>query len=162
PGPGGVAAPAVRPRPALGRPRRRGRTGRPGRPARRDRRPPTGGVAVAARPIGFSTGQGRRGDRGGRRRLGGRRPAGDGGGPHRRGGGDRAFLTWYYMGRARVRFVDGRWDDALAEIQAGLDAFDPLGMAQGLLSQSALIAMHRGDFSTYAALATQPDTAFAS
>jgi DNA-binding CsgD family transcriptional regulator len=83
-------------------------------------------------------------------------------GTHHRDRGDRAFLTWYYMGRARVRFVDGRWDDALAEIQAGLDAFDPLGMAQGLLSQSALIAMHRGDFSTYATLVTRPDTAFAS
>jgi len=75
--------------------------------------------------------------------------------------GGRAFLTWYYMGRARVRFLDGRWDDALAEIQAGLDAVDPLGMAAGLHSQAALIAMHRGDFATYAGLVWQPDTSLA-
>jgi DNA-binding CsgD family transcriptional regulator/tetratricopeptide (TPR) repeat protein len=73
----------------------------------------------------------------------------------------RAFLTWYYMGRVRTRFLDGRWDDALAEIQAGLDTIDPLGMAEGLRSQAALIAMHRGDFTTYASLLGQPDVGLA-
>jgi DNA-binding NarL/FixJ family response regulator len=75
--------------------------------------------------------------------------------------GGRAFLTWHHMGRVRTRFLGGRWDDALAEIQAGLDTIDPLGMAQGLQSQAALIAMHRGDFSTYAGLVGAPDTSLA-
>lgn len=75
--------------------------------------------------------------------------------------GGRAFLTWYHMGRVRTRFLDGRWDDALAEIQAGLDTIDPLGMAQGLRSQAALIAMHRGDFSTHASLVAEQDTSLA-
>jgi DNA-binding CsgD family transcriptional regulator len=75
--------------------------------------------------------------------------------------GGRAFLTWHHMGLVRTRFLNGRWDDALAEIQAGLEAIDPLGMAQGLRSQAALIAMHRGDFTTYATLVSEPDTGLA-
>lgn len=59
--------------------------------------------------------------------------------------GGRAFLTWHHMALARVRYIDGRWDDALAEIEAGLDAIDCLGMTEGLRSQAALIALHRGD-----------------
>jgi DNA-binding CsgD family transcriptional regulator len=78
---------------------------------------------------------------------------------HERAG--RAFLTWHYMGRIRVRFLDGRWDDALAEIQAGLEVIDPLGMAPSLHSHAALIAMHRGDFTTHAHLVTQPETGLA-
>src|SRR6266540_2924286 len=34
--------------------------------------------------------------------------------------GGRAFLTWHHMGLVRIRYLNGRWDDALAEIQAGL------------------------------------------
>jgi DNA-binding NarL/FixJ family response regulator/tetratricopeptide (TPR) repeat protein len=59
--------------------------------------------------------------------------------------GGRAFLTWHHMALARVRYLDGRWDDALAEIEAGLDAIDCLGVTEGLRSQAALIALHRGD-----------------
>jgi DNA-binding NarL/FixJ family response regulator len=59
--------------------------------------------------------------------------------------GGRAFLTWHHMALARVRYTDGRWDDALAEVEAGLDAIDCLGMTEGLRSQAALIMLHRGD-----------------
>ncbi len=59
--------------------------------------------------------------------------------------GGRAFLTWHHMALARVHYFDGRWDDALAEIEAGLDAIDCLGVTEGLRSQAALIALHRGD-----------------
>jgi DNA-binding CsgD family transcriptional regulator/tetratricopeptide (TPR) repeat protein len=72
--------------------------------------------------------------------------------------GGHAFLTWHYIGRARTRFLTGRWDEAVAEIQAGLEAVDPLGVAPGLQSQAALIAMHRGDFGSYAGLSGKPDT----
>src|SRR5262249_46707701 len=75
--------------------------------------------------------------------------------------GGYAFVSWYQMGRARVRFLDGRWDDALAEIEGGLDAVEPFGMAEGLHSQAALIAMHRGDFTRYADLVARPDTGLA-
>ncbi|HEV7898860.1 MAG TPA: AAA family ATPase [Planosporangium sp.] len=72
--------------------------------------------------------------------------------------GSQAFVTWHHMGSARVRYLHGRWDDALAEIRAGLDATDRLGVAEGLRSQAALIAMHRGDFDTYADALIHRDT----
>jgi DNA-binding CsgD family transcriptional regulator len=58
-----------------------------------------------------------------------------------------AYLTLTYMLRARLRFLDGRWDDALAEIQPALDSPDPLGQVLALRSQAALIAIHRGTYS---------------
>ncbi len=75
--------------------------------------------------------------------------------------GGRAFLTWHHMGLVRIRYLNGRWDDALAEIQAGLDTMDPLGMGQALRSHAAMIAMHRGDFATYAGLVGQADNSLA-
>jgi DNA-binding CsgD family transcriptional regulator len=60
-----------------------------------------------------------------------------------------------------MHFLDGRWDDALAEIQAGLDALDALAKMRGvqtrrgLSSQAAIIAIHRGDRAVSAALAKE-------
>src|SRR5262249_20149097 len=75
--------------------------------------------------------------------------------------GGRAFLTWHHMGRGRTRVLNGRWDDALAGIQAGLETIDPLGRAPGLPSQAALIAVHPGDFEPYGGLVGAPDTSLA-
>src|SRR5438045_5885244 len=58
--------------------------------------------------------------------------------------GPGAFAAWYHLGRGRIRSLDGRWDEALAGIEAGLRAVDPFGAAPALLSQAAVIAMHRG------------------
>jgi DNA-binding CsgD family transcriptional regulator len=72
------------------------------------------------------------------------------------------FLTWYHLGKARLQFLTGRWDDALAEVQAGLDAIDTLRGApalhteRGLHRQVAVIAIHRGDAATSAAVAGEP------
>jgi DNA-binding CsgD family transcriptional regulator len=57
------------------------------------------------------------------------------------------YLAMAYLLRARLRFLDGRWDDALAEIQPALDGPDPLGQALALRSLAALIAIHRGTYS---------------
>ncbi|MGN9909945.1 AAA family ATPase [Phytohabitans sp. LJ34] len=56
------------------------------------------------------------------------------------------YLTLAYASRARLRFLDGRWDDALAEIEAGLDVPDPLDQARGLRALAALIAIRRGAY----------------
>jgi DNA-binding CsgD family transcriptional regulator len=58
--------------------------------------------------------------------------------------GGHAFISWHHMGRARLRLLDGRWDDALAEIDGALDVVDPFGMAEGLRRMAALIVLHRG------------------
>jgi DNA-binding CsgD family transcriptional regulator len=55
-----------------------------------------------------------------------------------------AFLPSSYFFRARLRFLQGRWDDALAEIEAGLDVPDPYQFAPSLRSLAELIAIHRG------------------
>lgn len=61
------------------------------------------------------------------------------------------YWSWYRLGSAGVHFLAGRWDDALAEIKAGLDTVEALGPARGLgsdrglRSQAALLAAHRGD-----------------
>jgi DNA-binding NarL/FixJ family response regulator len=57
-----------------------------------------------------------------------------------------------------VHFLAGRWDDALAEIKAGLDTVEALGPARGLnadrglRSQGAVLAAHRGDLDTAVSL----------
>ncbi|WP_117210775.1 AAA family ATPase [Allorhizocola rhizosphaerae] len=56
------------------------------------------------------------------------------------------YLTLCYALRARLRFLDGRWDDALAEINTGLDSPDALMQAPGLQALAALIAIHRGTY----------------
>jgi DNA-binding CsgD family transcriptional regulator len=58
-----------------------------------------------------------------------------------------AFLPSSYFFRARLRFLQGRWDDALAEIEAGLDVPDPYQIAPALRSLAELIAIHRGTHS---------------
>ena len=61
---------------------------------------------------------------------------------------------WYHWLLADLRFIGGRWDDALAEVVVGLAAVDHLGSANVLNGVKALIAVHRGDVNAYAA-ATQ-------
>ncbi|MGC9666271.1 helix-turn-helix transcriptional regulator [Planosporangium sp. 12N6] len=73
------------------------------------------------------------------------------------GHGGRTFLTWHHLAGARANYLHGRWDDALAEIRAGLGAADCLGVAEGLHSQAALIAIHRGEPDTYAEALVRPD-----
>ncbi|HEU5355030.1 MAG TPA: AAA family ATPase [Actinocrinis sp.] len=63
------------------------------------------------------------------------------------------YWSWYRMGTAGVHVLAGRWDDALAEIKAGLDTAEALGprglnSGWGLRSQQALLAAHRGDLET--------------
>jgi DNA-binding NarL/FixJ family response regulator len=62
---------------------------------------------------------------------------------HRAGG---VHLPLSYAALARLRFLDGRWDDALAEVQAGLDGPDPYHFAAALLPLTALVSVHRGAF----------------
>jgi DNA-binding NarL/FixJ family response regulator len=62
------------------------------------------------------------------------------------------YLGWRSNAVARLRFYQGRWDEALAEAQAGLDLPDPLSMARHLHAMIALVAVHRRD---RAALAEQ-------
>ncbi|GAA1407283.1 ATP-binding protein [Catellatospora coxensis] len=55
------------------------------------------------------------------------------------------FLTTAHAVRAHTLFLQGHWDDALAEVRSGLDGPDPLGHAPRLLAMADLIAVHRGD-----------------
>lgn len=55
------------------------------------------------------------------------------------------FLAWRYQIAARLRYVQGRWDEALAEVAAGLELPDRLDMARHLKAVAALIAVHRAD-----------------
>src|SRR5205814_1931647 len=60
---------------------------------------------------------------------------------NQRAGG--ANLAVHYASRARLRFLDGRWDDALAEVRTGLELPDPYHLGTGLAPVAALIAIHR-------------------
>jgi len=53
---------------------------------------------------------------------------------------------------ARLRFWQGRWDEALTQVQAGLHLGDPMDMGRHLRGLSALIAVHRGDRNTAVSL----------
>lgn len=55
------------------------------------------------------------------------------------------YLVWGYQCLARQRFWQGRWDEALTQVQAGLDLGDRVDMGRHLRGLSALIAVHRGD-----------------
>jgi DNA-binding CsgD family transcriptional regulator/tetratricopeptide (TPR) repeat protein len=55
------------------------------------------------------------------------------------------YLAWGYQCLARQWFWQGRWDEALAQVQAGLDLGDAMDMGRHLRGLSALIAVHRGD-----------------
>lgn len=65
------------------------------------------------------------------------------------------YLTWYHLGKARLYYHDGRWDDALAETGAGLETVDHVHMFAALRAQAALIAVHRGELPDLALLAEQ-------
>jgi len=67
------------------------------------------------------------------------------------------YLALAHSLRARMRLIDGRWDDALAEIQAGLDGPDPLGQAPGLHGLAALIAIYRGVYDPASHAMPAPD-----
>ena len=62
------------------------------------------------------------------------------------------YLAWRYLCAARLRFCQGRWDEALAEARAGLDLPDVLDMGRHLQGVTALIAVHRRDRATLAGL----------
>ena len=62
------------------------------------------------------------------------------------------YLVWGYNCVARLRFWQGRWDDALTQVQAGLDLGDPMDMGRHLRGLSSLIAVHRGDWDTAVSL----------
>jgi DNA-binding NarL/FixJ family response regulator len=62
------------------------------------------------------------------------------------------YLAWLYNCVARLRFAQGRWDEALAEIQAGLDLPDPFDMGRHLRGVAGLIAVHRRDRTALASL----------
>ncbi|WP_155369792.1 ATP-binding protein [Catellatospora vulcania] len=55
-----------------------------------------------------------------------------------------AYLPIAHTLRARLLFLDGRWDDALVEIEAAADLPDLLGSAVRLRGLADLIAVHRG------------------
>ncbi|GAA2353867.1 LuxR family transcriptional regulator [Catellatospora methionotrophica] len=55
------------------------------------------------------------------------------------------YLTLVHALRAQLRFLTGAWDDARAEIEAGLEYPDPLGDEPWLRGLGRLIAIHRGE-----------------
>ena len=55
------------------------------------------------------------------------------------------YLAWRYLCSARLRYCQGRWEEALADIRAGLDLPDLLDMGRHLRGMAALIAVHRRD-----------------
>ncbi|GAA2378120.1 LuxR family transcriptional regulator [Catellatospora methionotrophica] len=55
-----------------------------------------------------------------------------------------AYLPIAHTLRARLLFLDGRWDDALVEIETGIELPDLLGSAVRLRGMADLIAVHRG------------------
>lgn len=55
------------------------------------------------------------------------------------------WLAWRYLCSARLRFCQGRWEEALADVRAGLDLPDLLDMGRHLRGVVALIAVHRRD-----------------
>lgn len=65
------------------------------------------------------------------------------------GADGRTAMPWYHLGKAVLGYREGRWDDAMAEIGAGLESADGPGPGGALTSQAALIAVHRGDREAY-------------
>ncbi|MGP4014290.1 ATP-binding protein [Saccharopolyspora sp. 5N708] len=51
--------------------------------------------------------------------------------------------SWYRLVRAQVRFAQGRWDEVLAETDAGLSDADHLGLARARRSLDTIISVHR-------------------
>lgn len=56
------------------------------------------------------------------------------------------YLSPNLLAKARLYLLDGRWDDALAECTASMEAPDALGYAPVAHSLAALIGIHRGTF----------------
>lgn len=69
------------------------------------------------------------------------------------------FLPWYHLSCALLAFHTGRWDDALTEVEAGLDPGEHFAMSRALRAVAALIAVHRGQRSDAAAHLTAVDAA---
>lgn len=68
------------------------------------------------------------------------------------------LLAMYHATRATLRFVQGRWDDALAEIRAGQEIPDPLmSAALPLESLTAVIGIHRNDRAIISATNAWPE-----
>ena len=55
------------------------------------------------------------------------------------------FLCFHHLSVARMLFLTGRWDDALAEVSAAREAPDHLALTVHLDGLAALIAVHRQD-----------------
>jgi DNA-binding NarL/FixJ family response regulator/CRP-like cAMP-binding protein len=67
------------------------------------------------------------------------------------------LVAMYHGTRAMLRFLDGRWDDALAEIRTGLDIPDPMMVAEVPLNAlAALIGIHRNDRAVISATGALP------
>jgi DNA-binding CsgD family transcriptional regulator/tetratricopeptide (TPR) repeat protein len=62
------------------------------------------------------------------------------------------FLGWRHQIVARLRYVQGRWDESLAAVHEGLELPDRFDMARHLRAVAALIAVHRGDRAAVAEL----------
>jgi class 3 adenylate cyclase/DNA-binding CsgD family transcriptional regulator len=65
--------------------------------------------------------------------------------------GALALLPMAYMLAAGTRFYAGRWDDAIADIEAGMAVIDDTGNLNFVLYHEAVlakIAIHRGDLAT--------------
>jgi DNA-binding NarL/FixJ family response regulator/tetratricopeptide (TPR) repeat protein len=68
------------------------------------------------------------------------------------------LLAMYHATRATLRFLQGRWDDALAEIRAGQEIPDPLMVAVVPLDgMTAVIGIHRNDRAVIAATNAWPE-----
>ncbi len=68
------------------------------------------------------------------------------------------LVAMYYATRATIRFLEGRWDDALAEIRAGLDIPDPMMVAAVPLNgMAALVGVHRNDRAVISATSAWPE-----
>ncbi|MGF6947049.1 DNA-binding CsgD family transcriptional regulator [Streptomyces auratus] len=58
------------------------------------------------------------------------------------------LLPWYHLSCALLAYNTGRWDDALAEIEAGLEPGEHFAMSRALRAIAAIIALHRGQPTT--------------
>lgn len=58
------------------------------------------------------------------------------------------LLPWYHLSCALLAFNSGRWDDALTEIEAGLEPGEHFAMSRALRALAAIIALHRGQPNT--------------
>jgi DNA-binding CsgD family transcriptional regulator/tetratricopeptide (TPR) repeat protein len=68
------------------------------------------------------------------------------------------LVAMYHATRATLRFLEGRWDDALAEIRAGMDIPDPMMVAAVPLNGiAAMIGIHRNDRTVISATSAWPE-----